>query len=231
MPTIIKKIILALGLSLMKAVDLRTYAGNTATNAVTYSTSYPPFINPTPAAMQTLVTTGNGYATQRDLLEDQLKTLTANELANRNSITVGLTNWGSIVQNMTGLTIALCTQIGFGVKAEGTDNRVDMMSSSPVVVKSNQSTSKKIVLTLVNSLTTKKGKPYGAKGWIPFYQLGGIKPTVHDSMTMGIPTGKMQYTQTVGAASLGQQLYVCFVWFDGTEFIGPDSPIYSFTMI
>jgi len=230
MATVIKKIIITLGLALMRAVDLRVYAASVATNATTFSVAYPTF-DPTPSAMQTLVTTGNSLASQKTLLEDQLRTITESELANRASITKGLTKWAGAVQEMTGLTAILVTQLGFRIRVDGTDNRVEMLNSSPIVNKANQSTSKKIALELINSFTNKKPKPYGAKGWIPFIQIGGVKPTSHDSMTAEIPTGKMKYSKTFAAGDLGKQFYITFVWFDGTEFIGPDSPIYSFTII
>jgi hypothetical protein len=231
MATLIKKIIIVLLWGTLTNQKKRDFARKSASQATTFSTQYPTFINPTPAAMITLCDEGDAISEAKDVAVDNVKTLTQNEQANLVTILLGLNIWVLLLQGFAGLTVALVTQLGWSVKATGTDNRVDMMASNPAVVKSNQSTSKTIILDLVNSTTTKKGKPYGAKGWIPFYQIGGTKPTVHDTMTMGIPTGKMSYKQTVGAASLNQQLYVCFVWYDGTELIGPDSPIYSFTMI
>src|SRR6185295_14875652 len=100
-------------------------------------------------------------------------------------------------------------------------------NSSPIVKKSNQNTSKKIDMDLVNSATLKKGKPFGAGGFIPYYQIGGTKPTVHDTMTAGNPLKKMKFSQSFAAADLNKQFYICFVWFDGENNIGPDSPIYS----
>ena len=80
-------------------------------------------------------------------------------------------------------------------------------------------------------MTRKKGKPYGVQGYISFYQIGGTKPTTHDEMTLGSPAGAMSFSKTFAAADLGKQIYICFVWYDGNEAIGPDSPIYSFTLI
>jgi hypothetical protein len=231
MPVIIKKIIIALLLVGLTNQKKRDFARESAVQAAAHSTDYPAIINPTPAAMITLCDAGDAISSAKDTMTNDLKTLTESEAANLILILNGLSIWQLIVQGMTGLTVGKVTQLGWFVKAEGSDNRVDMMNSNPYVSGANQGTSKKIDLGLLNSMTNKKGKPYGAKGWIPYTQIGGTKPTAHDAMTAEIPTGKMKYSKTFAAADLGKQFYVTFVWYDGTENIGPDSPIYSFTII
>ncbi len=230
MPVIIKQIIIVFLIRNMTNQQKRDFARTSATQAIAHPTGYPTFA-PTPAAMVTLCNTGDSIASAKETMAADLKTLTDNENANLVTIMTGLDGWKLALQGITGLTVGLINQLGWKVKSEGTDNRVDMLNSSPIVTKANQGTTKKIALDLVNSLTSKKPKPYGAKGWIPFVQIGGTKPTSHDSMTAEIPTGKMKYAKTFAAGDLGKQFYVTFVWFDGTDFIGPDSPIYSFTII
>ncbi len=231
MATFIKKVMIALLLRNKTNADVRKFARETANEATTHSGDYPPFINPTPSVMLGYCTAGDTIASQKVTLENDLKALTQDELANRVTILKGLDIWQMIVQGMAGLTSALVVQLGWAVRAEGTDNRVDMLNSNPIINKANQGTSKKISLELNSSLTNDKKKPYGAKGWIPYVQIGGTKPTSHDGMTSEIPTSKMKYNKTFAAADLAKQFYVTFVWYDGTENIGPDSPIYSFTII
>jgi len=230
MGTLIKKIVIVLLLKGRTNQQIRDYARKSAEQATTFSTQYPAFV-PAPTAMETLCDSGDSLASEKVTMIDNLKTITQDEAANLVLIINAMNLWLLIVQGMTGLTVALVTQLGWSTKTEGTANRTDMMDSSPVVGGSNQNVSKKIALTLNNSLTNKKAKPYGAKGWIPYTQIGGTKPTEHDLMTAEIPTAKMKYSKTFASGDLGKQFYVCFVWFDGTEFIGPDSPIYSFTII
>ena len=231
MPVLIKKIIIALRISRMSMQEKRDFARESAVQVTAHAVSYPGITGPTAAGMITLCDAGDLLAEQRATMANDLKTLTDLEQANLVTIMKGVDAWQLIVQGLAGLTVALVTQLGWFVKTEGTDNRVEMLNSSPIVNKANQATTKKIALELINSFTNKKAKPYGAKGWIPFVQIGGTKPTSHDSMTAEIPTGKMKYSKTFAAGDLGKQFYVTFVWFDGTEFIGPDSPIYSFTII
>ena len=230
MATLIKKIIIALYLAGKTQQQIRDFARKSALEATNHAGDYPPFA-PTAVIMTGLCDAGDALSVQRGVLEDNLKTLTQNEKTNTETITKNLNLWVLIIQGMAGLTIGLVKQLGWSVKPEGTDNRVEMKASSPVVFKANQNVSKTIALDLVNSFTNKKKKPYGVKGWMAYTQIGGIKPTVHDLMTAEIPTGAMKFSKIFSAADIGKQFYVVFLWYDGTGAIGPDRVVYSFTII
>ncbi len=230
MKRIIRQIIIVLFLKDKTNAQVRAFGRKTAALAATHSGDYPAMVPPT-SDMVTLCDEGDAIAKEKAAVKSTLKTLNVMENDNRDKIAKTLSLWVLIVQGMVGLTTALVTQIGWKIKSQGTDNRDEMNNSTPVVSKANQNTSKKISLGLLNSKTRKKGKPYGVRGFIPFFQIGGMKPTSHETMTMGMPTGAMIFSKTFAAADLGKQIFICFVWYDGNEAIGPDSPMYSFTLI
>ncbi len=230
MKKLIKKIIIALLLKNKTNDQIRKFGRATATQIDLHPGDYPAF-NPLTSEMLSLCTEGETLATEKAVMKTALATLTVKENDNREAILKVLNLWVLIVQGMNELTAALVVQLGWRIKTTGTDNREDMMNSSPIINKINQNVTKKLSFGLLNSQTKTKGKPYGVKGFIPFFQIGGIKPTTHETMTMGFPTNSMKYSKVFAAADLGKQIYICFLWYDGNEAIGPDSSIYSFTLI
>jgi hypothetical protein len=230
MKVLIKKIIITLLLKDKTHKQVRDFARKSSTLASRNSEELPD-MKFTTGEMTGLCDTGDEIARERALLKIRLRTLTVMEKDNRISILNELGRWVGIVQGMPGLTRALVIKMGWKTKSVGTKNRDELINSSPVVSKINQNTSKTIHLDLLNSKTRKKDKPYGAKGWMPFTQIGGKKPIDRSKMKGGIPRGKMNYSKTFSVKDIGKQFHICFVWYDGKDIIGLESPVYTFTII
>jgi hypothetical protein len=231
MTTFIKKIIVVLFLRKLTNKGVRDFARTTSTSATDHAGDYPTF-DPTPTVLTGLANDGQTIADEISTMQADLKTLNENEEANRVAIEDALNKWAGTVEGMDPLTVALVKQLGFGVKGDGpAPDKTQFYESSPVVIKSNQNVSKKIELHLGNSATGRKPKPYGAEGYMPYTQVGGTRPVSHEGMTQGNPLKEMKYAPTFTDADLNKQLYLCFSWYNGKGEIGPDSPIYSFTII
>jgi hypothetical protein len=230
MRKLIRKIIIVLTLKDKTNKQIRDFARKTSGNAIKYSEDYSEFI-PSPGDMIANCDAGDAIAREKAALKLRLKTLTEMENENRRSILGDLYRWVGIVQRMNNLSAALVKKMGWKIKSTGTNDRKDFLSSSPIVSRSDQRTSKTIRLNLLNSKNRKKKKPYGAKGWIPYTQIGGKKPIDHTTMKAGVLQSEMKYSMTLDAKYLGKKIYICFVWYDGVSIIGTDSPIYCYILI